>query len=57
MRRLLKHPHLMPYHRLIAAVLLVIALVLLVSHRDAHRTFGVAGVVALVGTVGLLSFI
>jgi hypothetical protein len=41
----------------VAAVLLVIALVLLVSHRNAHRMFGVASIVAIVGTVGILSFI
>jgi hypothetical protein len=41
----------------IAAVLLVTALVLLVGHRSAHRTFGVASIIAIVGTVGILSFI
>ncbi|HEY2194322.1 MAG TPA: hypothetical protein VGH76_18770 [Actinomycetospora sp.] len=41
----------------IAAVLLAISLFFLVTHRGAHRTFGLASAVAIVGTVGLLSFI
>lgn len=36
---------------------LVVAVVGLVTHRGAHRVFGAASAVEIVGTVGLLSSI
>ncbi len=41
----------------VAVVLLAIALFLLVTHRRSHRAWGVASVVAIVLTGGVLSFI